>query len=257
MDDPSLKHDMRLIDRSDIAAALGLLTRLPVIVDTDKAMARGAYAAWAYPLVGAILGAILAAVASLLTWVGLPAGIAAGLVLACAVILTGAMHEDGLADSTDGLWGGWTKTRRLEIMNDSHIGVYGVCAIALALLMRWLGLLTLISFGLHWMALIAIGAISRAAMVAMMATLPNARDGGLSKHVGRPPTRTAWLALAIATVVAFGAGHLVLILSAGVATLVCMSIAKAKIGGQTGDILGATQQVTEIACLLTVIAMFG
>ena len=252
-----MKHDMRLMDRSDPGAALGLLTRLPVTVNTEKAMARGACAAWAYPLVGAILGAILAATASILMWLGLPTGITAALILAMGVIITGAMHEDGLADSADGLWGGWTKARRLEIMKDSHIGVYGVCAIALTLLIRWLGLLMLLSLGVHWMALIAIGALSRAAMVGVMATLPNARADGLSKDVGRPPTQTMWLALGIAAIVAIGAGHAMLIIAAAVAGAVWRGIAKAKIGGQTGDILGATQQITEIACLLTIVAMFG
>ena len=97
------KHDTPLIDRNDLPAALGLLTRLPITVNGDQAMARGAASVWAYPLVGVITGVILAASAALMLRVGLPSGIVAGMVVALSVIMTGAMHEDGLADSADGL----------------------------------------------------------------------------------------------------------------------------------------------------------
>ncbi|WP_108814627.1 adenosylcobinamide-GDP ribazoletransferase [Loktanella sp. Alg231-35] len=249
------KHDTRLIAPVDLPAALGLLTRLPIIVNGKAATARGAAAAWAYPLAGVVIGVILAAVIPLLLWVGVPGGITAGLVLAMSVILTGAMHEDGLADSADGLWGGWTKSRRLEIMKDSHIGVYGVCAIALSLLIRWLALVVIISVGAYWVAFIAVGALSRASMVVMMAVLPNARGSGLSSSVGRPPEGAVWLAIAIASVFAALSGMIALVLVAAVTTAICGAIAKAKIGGQTGDILGATQQVTEMAMLIAVVVM--
>ena len=114
---------VQLIDRIDLPAALGLLTRLPVTVNGDQAMARGAASVWAYPLVGVITGVILAASAALMLRVGLPSGIVAGMVVALSVIMTGAMHEDGLADSAEGLWGGWDRAHRLAIMKDSHIAV--------------------------------------------------------------------------------------------------------------------------------------
>lgn len=251
------KHDNALIDRVDLPAAVGLLTRFPVIVDTEQATARGAASAWAYPLVGVMLGVGLAAFASILLWLGIPAGIAAALVLTASVIVTGAMHEDGLADSADGLWGGWDNARRLAIMKDSHIGVYGVCAIVLSLLLRWLALVVVLSFGMHWVVLMAVGALSRATMVGVMAALPNARDSGLSKTVGRPATATSWFALGIGALVALVCGFGVLIFVALFAGLACAVIAKAKIGGQTGDILGATQQIAEIAMLSAVVAMLG
>lgn len=251
------KVDTALIDRVDLPAALGLLTRFPIRLDTGRAMDRGAASAWAYPLVGCVIGTVLAALVPLFVGIGLHAGISAALVLVVSVVITGAMHEDGLADSADGLWGGWDRTRRLAIMKDSHIGVYGVCAIALSLLLRWLALVAVISLGIYWVALIAVATLSRAGMVVMMAALPNARDGGLSRSVGRPPRRTTWVAIGIAVVVALAAGQPWLVLVAGVATLICGLIAKAKIGGQTGDILGATQQVTEIALLLAIVAGFS
>lgn len=249
------KHDKALIDRIDLPAALGLLTRLPVIVDGTRAMERGAASAWAYPLVGVVVGVILAAATALLIWLGLPSGIVAGIILAGSVIITGAMHEDGLADSADGLWGGWDRTRRLAIMKDSHIGVYGVCAIALSLILRWLTMVVIISMGAYWVAFIAVGALSRAAMVGLMAALPNARSDGLSQSVGRPPSNTAWLAIAFGIGFAILCGYPWLILITLIATLICGAIARTKIGGQTGDILGATQQINEIVLLCAVVTM--
>ena len=249
------KHDTRLIAAIALPAALGLLTRLPDVVNGERATARGAAAAWAFPLVGVILGVIAAAIVPILLWGGLPGGIVAGLILALFVMMTGAMHEDGLADTADGLWGGWDRTRRLEIMKDSHIGVYGVCAIVLSLLLRWMAFGVIVSVGAYWVALVAVAALSRTSMVVLMATMPNARDGGLSKSVGRPPAGATWLAIAIGAAFAVLCGYAALILVSVVATLVCGLIAQAKIGGQTGDILGATQQINEIALLIAVVVM--
>lgn len=247
-DDSLYKHDTPLIDPVDLPAALGLLTRLPVVVDGARAGARGAAAAWAYPLVGVILGVILAALVPLMVLVGLPSGIIAGLVLALSVILTGAMHEDGLADTADGLWGGWDRARRLAIMKDSHIGVYGVCAIGLALLLRWLALVVIVSVGAYWVAFIAVGALSRASMVVIMAVLPNARTNGLSQQVGRPPQATVWLTLVLGAAVALLCGYLWLVLVAGVATLICGLIAKAKIGGRPAIFWGRHNRSWKSRC---------
>ena len=242
---------------TDITAALGLLSRLPVPVDGAMAAARGAAAAWAYPVAGFVIGALMALIASMALWLGLSAPIAAGLALTACVIVTGAMHEDGLADSADGLWGGWEPARRLEIMKDSHIGVYGVCALVLSLLLRWIALTALVAAGLHWAAIITAAMASRAALTALMIILPNARGYGLSQMVGRPTGAVAWVALAIALLATIGLwGWFGLLVGwiAGVLVLLCAAIARAKIGGQTGDILGATQQITELAVLLILVA---
>ncbi|PUB13652.1 adenosylcobinamide-GDP ribazoletransferase [Yoonia sediminilitoris] len=245
---------------SDVFAALGLLSRLPVPVDGEKATARGAAAAWAYPLAGLVIGSIVACVATAALWAGLGAPIAAALALATNVIITGAMHEDGLADSADGLWGGWEPARRLEIMKDSHIGVYGVTALALSFLLRWLALSMLIGSGLHWAAIISAAMLSRASMTELMAILPNARDTGLSKSVGRPTHAGATVAAVIglaASLLLWGLTGLIVAVVAQVAALVCTAIAKAKIGGQTGDTLGATQQISEIAAFLAMVVLFS
>jgi adenosylcobinamide-GDP ribazoletransferase len=203
------------------------------------------------------MGVGLAVITSVFLGLGIPSGITAALILAISVIATGAMHEDGLADSADGLWGGWDKARRLAIMKDSHIGVYGVCAIALALLIRWLALSTIVAFGIHWMALIAVATLSRTSMVVLMATMPNARDSGLSQTVGLAPTQTTWLAIGIGVMVAVACGYAGMILVAAIATLACGLIARAKIGGQTGDVLGATQQIAELAVLVAIVATWN
>jgi adenosylcobinamide-GDP ribazoletransferase len=135
--------------------------------------------------------------------------------------------------------------------------VYGVCALALALLIRWLALSAVISFGSHWMTLIAVATLSRTSMVVLMALMPNARAAGLSQSVGRPASQTTWLAIGIGALVAILCGHAGLVLVAAATTLVCGIIARAKIGGQTGDILGATQQITEAATLITIVAMLN
>ncbi|MEO9574605.1 MAG: adenosylcobinamide-GDP ribazoletransferase [Tateyamaria sp.] len=236
----------------DVPAALVLLTRLPVPRLPDHAFANGAQAVWAYPVVGLVLGLVVGTVAWLASLVSLPALFGAGLALAALVMLTGAMHEDGLADTADGLWGGHEPTRRLEIMKDSRIGAYGVLALTLAMGLRWLGFAEVTMAGL-----IAALVISRAMMAPLMCALPHARDSGLSHSVGRPGMPDALAGLFIAAVCAVllcGApGLLALIVAGGVAAGIGAT-AKAKIGGQTGDILGTTQICTEITVLISLSA---
>ncbi|ARU00259.1 adenosylcobinamide-GDP ribazoletransferase [Yoonia vestfoldensis] len=245
--------DNRLFAAIDLPAALGLLTRLPVPVDGAAATARGAAAVWAYPLAGVVLGGLQALAMGLLLWLDVPVAITAALVLALAIIVTGAMHEDGLADSIDGLWGGWDKTRRLAIMKDSHIGTYGVIALVLTLLLRWTALGMIASAGGFALVLVVIAALSRAAMVGVMAALPHAREDGLSRAVGRPAPRVAWVAVGIGAGLALVTGYLGLVIVAAAAACLWALIARAKIGGQTGDILGATQQWAELALLIAVV----
>ncbi|MGE4328245.1 MAG: adenosylcobinamide-GDP ribazoletransferase [Pseudodonghicola sp.] len=244
----------------DGAVALVLLTRLPLPRLPAEAFARQAQAGWAFPLAGltvALPACLLGAAALAL---GLPATVAAGLILAVQVLLTGAMHEDGLADAADGLWGGMTAERRLEIMKDSRIGSYGVLALILATGLRWSALSALVAQGgwAGWGAVIATALISRAGMAVLMAALPPARSGGLSRSVGRPSTATAVGGIALALVLGLsvaGDAALTAALSATVVVWGLAAVARAKIGGQTGDILGASQQLAEIAALLAFLAL--
>lgn len=244
-------RDAKLATPADIATALALLTRLPVPMPAGN---RGARAAWAYPLAGLFVGLIAASIAGFATWLGLPPALVAGLALLALITATGALHEDGLADTADGFWGGWDRQRRLEIMKDSRIGSYGVIALILTLGLRWAALSALIDHGQLVAPILAAAIVSRAPMVVVMATLPNARDTGMSMLVGRPRAATALLAtltaLALGTACLGGSVlpvALVLILATSTAAL----ISRSKIGGQTGDVLGATQQIGEIAALVT------
>ncbi|ESW60050.1 MAG: cobalamin 5'-phosphate synthase [Rhodobacter sp. CACIA14H1] len=233
---------------ADLAAAFSLLTRLPVTT-RDAPSPR---AAWAWPVAGAAVGALAAAAASVALWLHLPAGVAAALALMAGALLTGGLHEDGLADTADGLIGGQTRERRLEIMKDSRIGAYGTLALLLVTLLRWSALTALIASGQHWAALLAAGALSRAPMAVLIATLPNARGTGLSHLTGRPPREAVVAALAIAVATGFlctGLTVVPLALAAAATTALLARAASRKIGGQTGDILGASQQLAEAAVL--------
>ena len=172
-------------------------------------------------------------------------------VLITSALLTGGLHEDGLADTADGLIGGRDRAHRLEIMKDSRIGSYGALALGLLVLLRCFALTALIAAG-AWGAVLAIAALSRAPMAALMAFLPNARGTGLAQSLGRPSRNSAGLAAALALLIALaatGATALPMCLTALLITLAFGAYAKARIGGQTGDILGASQQLSEAAML--------
>ena len=237
----------------DLLSSLGLLSRLPL----PAHQGRGAQSAWAYPLAGAILGALAGLVGLLAQWLQVPAEGAALLALVASVALSGALHEDGLADTADGLWGGMTAARRLEIMKDSRIGAYGTMALVLSLIARWLAYAALFHAGWALPALIATGALSRGALPLMMALMPHARDNGLSRAVGTVALSTAMAGLGLALLLAMvftGWSTLPALLAGGLVLCVLARIAMKKIGGQTGDILGAGQQVAEIAVLFSLIS---
>lgn len=245
------KNDSPPIALTDLAVAFVLLSRLPLPALPDQAFARQASASWAFPLVGAVLALLAGGLGWAALGLGLPVGIAAGLVLGAQVMLTGAMHEDGLADTADGLWGGFTPDRRLEIMKDSAIGTYGVLALILSLGLRWAALTLLVPTGLA--ALIAAATLSRAPLAMLMTTLPPARVTGLSAGIGTPGWAASLIALFLGAgvaVLAVGPVALILMLLGMVTTGAVATLARAKIGGQTGDILGATQQTVEIVVLL-------
>jgi len=241
----------------DLTVAFALLTRLPLPDLPKEGFANQARAGWAFGLVGAVVGLIAGVVGLFAMWLGLPDNAAAGLVLMAMIVVSGAMHEDGLADTADGLWGGTSPARRLEIMKDSAIGTYGVLALILSLGLRWAALSLLI--GQSLLAVILVPALSRAFMPLVMSALPHARASGLSHQVGRPgPVLSCGAALAMAglALAILGGSAIVPLVLAGMAVGGVAMLARAKIAGQTGDILGAVQQVAEIALLLGFAAQF-
>jgi adenosylcobinamide-GDP ribazoletransferase len=243
----------------DFAVALSLLSRLPVttLIDIPQAAwARQANAVWTFPFVGVVIGSIAAMVGYGAILLGLPATLAAGCVLAALMACTGAMHEDGLADCADGFWGGWTTERRLDIMKDSQIGTYGVVSLGLVTGARWLAYAALLQTGV--IGVVAVAAMSRGLVPAVMAALPHAKSDGLSRSVGQPLPQGALLAAALGLVIGVLCLGLVGITAMIVAALAVAALAKittAKIGGQTGDVLGASQQIGELAILLVLVAV--
>ena len=244
---------------ADLWTAFGLLTRLPLPYPTyNSADPRpSAHAAWAYPLVGLAVGGIMALVGWVALAVSLPVAAAAGLTLLAGIVVTGALHEDGLADCADGFWGGWSVERRLEIMKDSQIGTYGVIALILMLGLKAAALTALMAEGGAVLALLAAQIASRAAMVFVMHLLPNARQHGLSHQTGRPPRAACWIAggIGVAGLLMLGIDGLVVLILTALATIVAATIARRKINGQTGDVLGATQQVVDTTILLACAAL--
>jgi len=215
---------------------------------------------WAVPVVGALLGGIGALVGAGALFIGIAPLPAAASGIATLVIITGCFHEDGLADSCDGLWGGTTPERRLTIMKDSRIGSYGAAALCLALILRVAALAELFRlFGpMAGVLLPGIGAASRVLSLAPTLALPPAQPEGLAGRTHMPGPKPYALAVALGFLVLAGVmmplgllAFLPLISLALVPVLwLSISLARTRIGGFTGDMLGATQQVLEITLLL-------
>jgi len=236
----------------DLVLAFGFLTRLrlPVSQASAEQFARSART---YPLVGAWVGLIGAAVLAGTAWLGLPPAACALFAVAAMVLLTGGLHEDGLADVADGFGGGSSAKQRLEIMRDSRIGAYGVLALILAVGVKAALLVGFGSLREAVLALIAAAALSRAVMPFLMAWLGPARHDGLGHSAGAPWVIDVLASLALGTGVAmlclpWGVA-LAALLAAVVVALVIGFMAVKRIGGKTGDVLGATQQVAEVAVL--------
>ena len=238
----------------ELKAGLVFCTRLPLFRAMPVAGAAIGKAAWAFPLAGLVVGLIGAAVYGLAHRLGVPAWPAAALAIAATLLATGALHEDGLADTADGFGGGNGREQKLAIMRDSRIGTYGVCALTIALLLRVAALASLPSAHAVVWALIAAHVAARATMPALMLMLPPARGDGLSHDAGRPPGESVGAAAVIGFVVLVVSLHLghalaALILLAAIVALMAW-LSKRQIQGQTGDVLGALEQASEIAVLL-------
>lgn len=248
--------DLASILARDVKTGLVFLTRFPV--GHDASGADVARACWSLPVVGALVGAFGALIYWLAHSLGLPPFVSATLAVGATMLITGCLHEDGLADTADGFGGGSTAERKLAIMRDSRIGAYGASALALSLMLRAGAIASLIEPELVALALIAAHAGARAAMPALMRFVPRARQDGLAADAGRPP-RSSVIAAALS-----GTLVLVLCLGAGTGSLAVLSaiaaiglmawLALRQVGGQTGDVLGALEQIAEILILLVAAA---
>jgi adenosylcobinamide-GDP ribazoletransferase len=245
--------------RDDVIAAASFLTRLPVAPFASSDTGLLARSMRAFPIVGIAVGLIGWAAFALATALGLPDAIAALLALAATVLATGALHEDGLADTADGFGGGDEPARKLAIMRDSRNGAYGIIALVFSLALRGAALAALAPSGPRvGLALVAAHVVSRAALPIVMRQLVPARSDGLGASAGQPDDAAIAWCLGIGIIASllclgFSRGLLaVLITTAAIALFA--ALARRQIGGYTGDVLGAAQQIAEITMLLTAAA---
>src|SRR5580704_1796473 len=205
---------------SGIRTSVAFLTRLPLGPGSSGADTDLARASWAFPIAGIIVGLIGGIVYALAYRLGLGAWPSAVLGVIATLAVTGCLHEDGLADTADGFGGGATRERKLEIMRDSRIGTYGVCALALSILLRVAAIATLARPSFAFWALLAAHGAARAALPIFMTIVPPARDDGLSHAAGQPPQQTALIAGALGVLI------VVVLLGplAGIAALVLLAI---------------------------------
>lgn len=253
------RHARRPRHVADVRVAGAFLTRLAIRVPDDTGRGALAAAAWAFPLIGLGVGLAGGLGFAAASWLGLGVWLAAIAALAIQLALTGALHEDAVADVADGFGGGADKAAKLMIMRDSRIGTYGVAALVLVLGARFGAMATLGDPGTVVAALLVSGAVSRSAMTWLMRGLPPARDDGLGFAAGVPERNAVAGATVIAVVAAIVfsgiGGGVAAFGGAALGALAIGALARRQIGGQTGDVLGAGQQVAEVLCLAALIAV--
>lgn len=244
-------------DVGSLAAATGLLTRLPVgrrAAAEPDALLR---CAPLFPIVGAALGAAVGG-AALASASVLPPLIAGAVAVAVELALTGALHVDGLADSADGL-AGRDPDRSLAIMRDHSLGAYGASALVLDLLVKAAALGALADSGAFLPAVAAL-ALSRAAPLPLAAALPYARPGeGTGRLLAeRMGALRAAAGVTIAIVLAFalvGAQTIALVACLGAVCAIVAVLAHRRLGGVTGDVMGAATELVATLALVVAVAL--
>jgi adenosylcobinamide-GDP ribazoletransferase len=237
-----------------LQVSLLFLTRLPLPRLAEGADLTLAPAMRAFALAGALIGLIEGLAFLIADLIGLSMILAALIAVAAGLLATGALHEDGLADMADGFGGGrGDRERILAIMRDSRIGSFGVAALVLAIGLRT-GALSTLDSAHALMALVAAGAVSRGMLPAMMRYGKPARADGLAAQAGIPSAETAAWSFALAALLAIltlGGRGLAALLLATLAIWGVNAYARWRIGGYTGDVVGAGQQAAAILVLLT------
>ena len=218
------------------------------------------------PVAGLVLGLLPAAVLGLALTLDLGPWLAATLSVATMVLTTGALHEDGLADTADSI-GGTTREKRLEIMRDSRIGSFGASALFLSLMLR-IGVLAALASRIDNEAIVAAilitASLSRTAGLMPLVFLAPARRDGVAQAVGQPARKTFWHVAGIAAVITIilgslgnlpAAGLVLMLVLTGLTGFALTRFAERHLGGQTGDIAGAAQQAAEVAALIGLLTM--
>ena len=208
-----------------------------------------------FATVGAILGAAQGGIYVGVHGLSTPL-LAAVLATATLALITGAFHHDGLADMADAFGGGWSPEQRLEIMKDSTLGTYGVTALVFVIAAEVAALSALAGWQ-AFAAAVAAHAISRSAASLVMVWAPPARAAGLGvdylAQLSRPAVFASALVVVVATAVVFQLTAVAIAVGVALTTLAVVKLAVAKIGGISGDVLGAVQQLTKIAVLAAIV----
>ncbi len=248
---------------ADFYFCLGFFTRLPLpsaASASKHSLTNFPRAVRMLPVAGGLVGVLAAIALAAASRIGFSPPLAAPLAICALVLLCGAIHEDGLADCADGFSGGTSRERKLEIMQDSRIGTFGAATLGLSLYLRAasLALIADESLGLAAAVIIGAAALSRTASLMPLALLPPARENGTGFAAGKPERAALAVATCLAVVFALApvvAGappirSLAGIAAAASAAYATVPLARKQIGGQTGDVAGAAQQLSEIAYYL-------
>ena len=242
--------------------ALAFFTRIPIPADTPYSAKRLNQANRYFGVVGIIVG-IVSAVVYLLAVALFPPAIAVALAMISSLLVTGAFHEDGLADVFDGFGGGWEPEQKLEIMKDSRLGTYGAAALIMALGMKWLTLAAIAEAEpfLPALMLVVMHSLSRICAASLIFSYPYVRADQNSKVkplANQQSQQDLWVLIATGLIILFllpinVALALTLVITA--ARFLCGKWFEQQLGGYTGDCLGATQQITELAGYMTLLAL--
>jgi len=239
----------------DLPAMMAFFSRLQVAPRAPAPDFRAS--AWAWPLAGLLIALIPAALLAMLRGAGVPPFAAAAVALAALAAVTGALHEDGLADTADGFGGGRDRAAKLAIMRDSRLGTYGTLALLFTGLVRVASLAVLVvDPGRGALVLLMVAVVSRALALWHWTEMPPARADGLAAAGGRPDGLSLMIGLATGAlaaipliIMAFGATLFALALAV-LGAFAFNSLCRRQIGGHTGDTLGAAQQVAETLLLV-------
>ncbi len=245
----------------DFFATVMFFTRIPIKWSffSDKAP-NLTKAGWAFPLVGLLIGVLSGVLGDFLIFLGLPIFLCCIIAITLSVILTGAFHEDGLADTADGLGAGGSPERINKIIHDSRLGTYGVVALILGLLTRLGLLLTLVEYGYSLVSILSVGfASGKLAIIFSRNFFNNSRFVKMGSVVGTIANKNLFIATviwALPTLIIFPFYGILLggILMAFIISIIGLKSKKA-LGGITGDILGAIAFLTELVFLLGIIVV--
>ncbi len=244
---------------ADIVVALNFLTRIPVQPGFLFDMSALTTACRCFPLIGVLIGGLSATIFLIAYFTGLPLLLAALLCVATQILLTGALHEDAIGDVADGFGGGTTREKKLEIMRDSRVGTYAVVMLILMIGMKVVAISSFENPFLGFSAILAASVCSRGAMVWAMHLMPTARKDGLGAKAGKPALTSALWALVFTVLIPLIVLDPFLasigLLAAFLAALILGFIAYRQIGGQSGDVLGSIQQISELGFLLALVSL--